>query len=108
MLLSQVLPSAQDAFNVLRERAREVPASEDFQGNCHFLLLSDNFVNSRCDRNNREGELGEGREGLAQKGLRRLGLWLCSGIWDPAEHEEHLEDVGRTSEQGMGTDSGRK
>lgn len=39
-----------------RERSLQ---PEDFEGNCHFLLLSDNFVNSRCDRNNRESELGE-------------------------------------------------
>lgn len=51
----------------------------DLEGNCHFLLLSDNFVNSRCDSNNWKSKLAGGGgvvlvmgKGLRQKELHKL------------------------------------
>lgn len=37
------------------------PQVEDLEGNCHFLLLSDNFVNSGCDSNNWKSKLWMGK-----------------------------------------------
>lgn len=37
------------------EKGQETsPQLGDLEGNCHFLLLSDNFVNSKHDSNNRK------------------------------------------------------
>mgnify|MGYP001855123616 CR=1 FL=1 len=33
----------------LEKGQKGYPQVGDLEGNCHFLLLSDNFVNSRCD-----------------------------------------------------------
>lgn len=40
----------------------------DLEGNCHFLLLSDNFVNSRCDSNNWKSKLAGGGGGSVGDG----------------------------------------
>lgn len=47
----------------------------------------------------RGGE-GDADAGFGTEGAPHLGSGLCSGIAAPAEHEEHLEDVGRTSRAG--------
>lgn len=50
----------------------------DLKGNCHFLLLSDNFVNSRCDSNNLKSKLWGGErlfvmgKDMTQKELHTL------------------------------------